>query len=364
MTRRQFIASTAVAGAALALPASATDREGPVRPGPEPANGLDPALARLLALAALAPSSHNVQPWAVRVVGPRDLAIAIDPERHLPEVDPAARELVLSVGCFLENLAQAAAAEGLSAEVTPGAAPDAAELARVRLVPGSAIAGGPERIRRRRTLRTGHRPDPLRADDLSALLEASRPGAAFYPRGSREGRRIAEATVGAMRQQSYRDGAQRELSRWIRFREEEARTRADGLTVASMEATGVAGFALRHFFDAESVMGKTFREKGIEQCTKQSGEGAGFLVLGASDMGVPALLEAGRRFERMALSLRERSIAAQPMSQALEEAPWRATLAAEVGFAGTLQFLVRVGYVARYPEPVSPRRALSAFVRA
>ena len=71
MTRRQFIASTAATGAALALPVSAAAHgEDPVRPGPEPVDGLDPVLARVLALAALAPSSHNVQPWVVRVGGP------------------------------------------------------------------------------------------------------------------------------------------------------------------------------------------------------------------------------------------------------------------------------------------------------
>ncbi len=167
-----------------------------------------------------------------------------------------------------------------------------------------------------------------------------------------------------MRQQSWRDGPQRELSRWIRFRDEEVRTRADGLTVDSMEATGVAAFAMRHFLDAGSVMGRSFREKGIDLCARQAGEGAGFLVIGAPDAGVPALLESGRRFERVALSLRERSIAAQPMSQALEEDPWRLALAADLGLAGTIQFAVRVGYVKSYPEPVSPRRPLNAFVRA
>lgn len=58
----------------------------------------------------------------------------------------------------------------------------------------------------------------------------------------------------------------------------------------------------------------------------------------------------------------ERTIAAHPMSQALEEAPWRDGLAAALGLPRPIQFLVRVGYVDRYPEPVSPRRALASFV--
>ena len=286
----------------------------------------------------------------------------MNPERRLPEVDPAARELVLSVGCFLENLAQAAAAEGLSVEVTPGAAPDADGLPASGSSPATALRAAPSgSAGAERCERPSSR--AARGRQLSALLEAAGPGAAYLPAGSREGRRIAEATVEAMRQQSYRDGAQRELSRWIRFREEEA---GPGPTGSRWTAWRRPGWRVRpaSLLRRGSDMGKSFREKGIEQCAKQSGEGAGFLVVGAPDTGVPALLEAGRRFERMALSLRERSIAAHPMSQALEEAPWRAALAAEVGLAGTLQFLVRVGYVSRYPEPVSPRRPLAAFVRA
>jgi hypothetical protein len=64
----------------------------------------------------------------------------------------------------------------------------------------------------------------------------------------------------------------------------------------------------------------------------------------------------------VALLLRERSIAAQPMSQALEEGPWHDDLAATLGLPHPIQFLVRVGYVDRYPEPVSPRRSLASFV--
>jgi len=50
------------------------------------------------------------------------------------------------------------------------------------------------------------------------------------------------------------------------------------------------------------------------------------------------------------------------MSQPLEEAPWHDDLAATLGLHHPIQFLVRVGYVDRYPEPASPRRALASFV--
>lgn len=363
MSRRELVIAAA---ATLAVP-------GPGRAAPRPtappttaaAPTVNPVLARILGLAALAPSSHNVQPWTVHVGGPRELSVAIASERRLPAVDPAGRELVLSLGCFLENLSQAASAEALNAEISPFEAdPTDGVLARVRLVPAPVRSGGPDRIRRRRTLRSGHLPRSLAANDVALLVESAGPGATFFAQGSPQARAIADATVEAMRQQTWRDPAQRELGRWIRFREEEAASRGDGLTVASMEAGGVAGFVMRHFFDEASVMGRSFREQGIALCARQVAEGAGFLALTSDGARVPALLDAGRRFERMALLLRERTIAAHPMSQALEEAPWRDALAAALGLPRPIQFLVRVGYVDGYPEPVSPRRALASFVNA
>jgi nitroreductase len=361
MTRRQFM--TTSAAATLAAPALGCGSAPPgPRPSPVAVPGLDDGLARLLGLAALAPSSHNAQPWAVRATGPRALSIAIDPERRLPEVDPAGREILLSLGCFVENLAQASAAEGLEAEAEVAVAGRTDPVVGVRLVAAPVRPGGPERIRRRRTLRAGHLPRPLAPADVALLMETAGPGAAFFPRGAREARAVAEAAVEAMRRQTWRDPAQRELARWLRFRDEEVARRGDGLTVASMEAGGLAGFVLRHFFDQGSAMGRRFREQGIELCARQAAEGGGFVALTSTDASAPALLDAGRRFERMALRLRERSIAAQPMSQALEETPWRDDLAATLGLPNPIQFLVRVGYVDRYPAPVSPRRALASFV--
>lgn len=361
MTRRELL--TAAATAALALPArpraEPRRREGPAD---EPIPGLDARIARLLGLAALAPSSHNVQPWWVRVLAPDRLAVGLEPARALPEVDGAGREMAISLGCFLENLAHAAPAEALRAEVEAGGV-DAPASATIRLVSGPADAAGADRIRRRRTLRTGHLPRPLTADDTASVLALAGPGAQLLARGSAGAARVAEATVEAMRQQTLRDAAQRELAGWIRFREGDVAEHGDGLTVDSMEAGGVAGFAMRHFFDADSVMGRRFREAGMAQCARQVTEGAGFLVVTSPDARAPALVEAGRRFERLALALRERGIAAHPMSQALEEAPWRDELGTALGVGPPIQLVVRLGYVDRYPEPVSPRRPIAAFVR-
>jgi hypothetical protein len=49
------------------------------------------------------------------------------------------------------------------------------------------------------------------------------------------------------------------------------------------------------------------------------------------------------------------------MSQMLEEDPWRRTLARDLGLEGATQFVLRVGYVESYADPVSPRRPVGAF---
>lgn len=52
-----------------------------------------------------------------------------------------------------------------------------------------------------------------------------------------------------------------------------------------------------------------------------------------------------------------------PMTQMLEEVPWRDTMAATLDIDAVPQFLLRVGYVDTYPEPMGVRMPLGWFVR-
>ncbi len=110
-----------------------------------------------------------------------------------------------------------------------------------------------------------------------------------------------------------------------------------------------------------SVPQEWVRDAGIDAVRAQAREGAGWLVLDAPDESTPSLLDVGRAFARRVLVLRERRLAAHPMSQVLEEAPWRDAISRMLGLAGQAQLVLRVGYVGRYPEPVSLRRPVSTF---
>ncbi|MFO7855090.1 MAG: hypothetical protein R6V44_07715 [Paracoccaceae bacterium] len=102
--------------------------------------------ARLDALsyAVLSANPHNRQPWLVTLPAAEEIVLHVDLERLLPMTDPFGRQIVIGLGCFLETLAIAAAAQGRTAEVTlfpEGSDPralDARPVARIRLVEGAA----------------------------------------------------------------------------------------------------------------------------------------------------------------------------------------------------------------------------------
>jgi hypothetical protein len=155
---------------------------------------------------------------------------------------------------------------------------------------------------------------------------------------------------------------QQELVEWIRWSSKDQAMFRNGLTPQTLEIDGIGGWYVAHFYNRESVLSKHFREQTVSRVREQVRQGAGWLVLESSDSSIPALIETGRRFERLCLEARERMIAVHPMTQVLEEAPSRSTVARELGLDGTAQFVLRIGYLKSFPDPVSPRMPLSRFV--
>lgn len=79
-------------------------------------------LADLVALAARAPSAHNTQPWSPRVVphaGRHAVEVAVVPGRTLPAGDPTSKDVLLSLGAWVECAAVGAAAAGRELLVEP-----------------------------------------------------------------------------------------------------------------------------------------------------------------------------------------------------------------------------------------------------
>ena len=320
-------------------------------------NKLDETHLKILHYASLAPSSHNVQPWTVKVEDYNTWIIGIDSSRCLPAVDPTRREMYLSLGTFLENMILAAGTMGV--QINYNVQENDTELLKIGLKKAAVKEYPLQRLQLRRTIKTGHQIRPLAKSDQEFLLKEVQ-YAAYYPFISAIADKINQLSVEANQLQVNRDDAQRELAEWIRFSKKEAHENKDGLTPASMEINGLARFFVQTFYNKSTVMKESFRKQTVEITKNQVEQCGGWLVCYSENNSKAALIETGRRFERVALKAREKKIALHPISQAIEELPERINQALPVQLP--VQFLVRASYIDHYPEPVSLRREVMSFV--
>lgn len=370
MNRRSFIG--AVGGSALAVGTVAYylgDRHSlmrdDIKAADETAGMLFPDEKEILYLASLAPSGHNSQPWFVQHIEPYHWIIANDKTRWLPAVDPTQRETILSIGAFVQNLEYAASSLGYTCTWNLLATTNQDErVMEVKLTKaGGKSSFDIEKIRTRRTVRSNFRRELISKQDLDHIVGSEPDGFHYLPANGKEGQYVNEQTIEANRIQAYRGPAQAELADWIRFSNQDAERHRDGLTTASMEINGIAGFLVRNFFSKDSAMSNDFRNQGLDKVRSQVCQSAGWVLLTSKDSSVAALLETGRRLQRLLLRIRERNIAIHPMTQILEERPTQQVLDDSLKINETVQFILRTGYLNQYPRPVSLRRPVGWFLR-
>lgn len=130
-------------------------------------------LHELVRYATLAASSHNTQCWKFHVEE-RAISILPDLSRRLPVVDPDDHHLFGSLGCAVENLLQAALANGLKGEARFETAAD--DSVRIALEPTKAIVSPLfKAIPQRQCTRAAFDGKPLSNGELK-LLEAAGTG--------------------------------------------------------------------------------------------------------------------------------------------------------------------------------------------
>ena len=371
MNRRKFLALTGgsvviagVTGYAL------SDKSNFVRPDLKPDNRIGINLTaderEILYLASLAPSGHNTQPWFIKRVQPLNWVICNDKSKWLPAVDPAQRETILSIGAFIQNLEFAADNLGYACQLVLIADTNQDEnIMRVKLIKsGNPVRYDIENIKQRRTVRSNMLSVAFKKEDIKMLVDNEPDFIHFIPRATKSYQYLNQQTIEANKIQSYRDPAQKELAEWIRFSSKYAEKFRDGLTTGSMEIEGFSGWIVRNFYKKANVMGKSFRDQNIDQVEKQVVASAGWFVITSKDASVNALIETGMRMQRLFLKVRNKNIAIHPMTQILEEPSIHQSLNTSIGINDPVQFLLRTGYVAHYPEPVSLRRPVDWLIRS
>jgi hypothetical protein len=319
----------------------------------------------ILFLASLAPSGHNTQPWFVQYLEPYHWIIGNDRTKWLPAVDPTQRETMLSIGAFIQNLEYAGGNFGYVCDWTLLAQTnqdDRVMEVKFRKATAAKVFDS-EKIKSRRTVRSGFLSDVLKPEDIKDLIDSEPELIHYLPATGRESQFIDQQTIEANRLQADRDPAQQELADWTRFSNRNAQKYRDGLTTAGMEIEGVAGWVVRNFYGRDSVMKPDFRSRSIDKIKQEVATSAGWILITSKENSVAALLETGRRMQRLFLKVREKGIAIHPMTQILEEASTQKILNQSIGIHDPIQFILRTGYVKNYPPSVSLRRSVDGFMR-
>jgi hypothetical protein len=307
----------------------------------------------LVGKAALAPSSHNSQPWFF-LLGEPHVDLLADRTRALPVNDPDGRELTISCGCALMNLVLAAAASGYYVENRLLPDPDEPDwFARVSL-DGVATEPVPEAelarfIDMRRTCRTRFESRPVAEDTVAAMVAAAQgEGAWLRPLLDESVREEAIAMVVEGDAEQWANPEwRRELAAWMHRPSE-----GDGLPVSPLAAP-VAQMIVRNF-DMGGGVGSKDRELAHSSPL--------LAVLGTEGDSPHDWLLAGQALQRVLLVASAHGVRASYLNQPIQVASLRPRMAELAGGDGLPQILLRFGYASN-PLPPSPRRSLEDIVK-
>lgn len=311
-------------------------------------------LRELVRYATLAPSSHNTQCWKFRAAE-RVVSILPDLSRRCPAVDPDDHHLFVSLGCAVENLVQAALANGLKGEVRFDAAGDGA--LRVALEPTKAVVSPLfAAIPIRQCTRAEFDGRPLSNQELKLLEQAGTANGVrvLLLTERTEMDKVLEYVIEGDTAQMNDPAFVEELKAWIRFSEDEAVRTGDGLFARSSGNPSVprwlGSLLFNLFFTTKSENDKY---------AKHIRSSAGIAIFTSDRNDKAHWVEAGRCYERFALHASALGIRNAFVNQPVEVSALRPQFASFLGIAGQRpDLVVRFG---RGPEmPRSLRRPVQA----
>jgi hypothetical protein len=310
----------------------------------------------LLRYAVLAPSGHNAQPWAFRVVD-AGVEVYADYSRRLPVSDPSDRELMISIGAAITNLRVAAAHFGF--DTTVHATPqDDMDAPVARITFQETCDPNPElrhlfgAITRRHTNRVSFEPRQIEPDALNRICELvdSSPLTRFVLPHERA--RAAELVEDGDRRLLADPMFRAELSRWVRSNDSSA---PDGICGDAFGLPGpLSAFApwLVRTFDVGETRGRTDREL--------TNTAAGLIVVTSDDDRV-SLLRAGEALEILLLTLTSLGVQYAFLNQPMQVPELRRALWNLVRTPKCPQLLLRIGYAAP-TRRAAPRRRVGAVI--
>lgn len=357
MDRRQFVKLGGAIGGIVAAggvgfvlwarqraSAWATEVEAIRRPIVSTQTGAD-AYRELVRFATLAANSHNTQPWRF-AIDADSITIAPDLARRAEIVDPDDHHLFASLGCAAENIVQAAPLLGFIA--TPRF--DPTETGRVVIAMGPGEVGSSalaEAIVRRQCTRAVYDGRAVPAEHLRDLKAAGNGGGISMKLVTERAAmdEILAFIVDGNTRQIEDPAFLAELKRWIRFSYGSALATRDGLFAASSGNPVLPDPVGNILIDLVFTV-------GVENAkvTEQLRSSAGVAIFASEADDKAHWVEAGRAYQRFALTATALGIRHAFLNQPVEVPAVRRAFADYLGLTGGRpDLVVRFGYGAELP---------------
>jgi nitroreductase len=294
-------------------------------------------LVNAAAAGAMAPSSHNTQPWRFRLVDDA-LELHADPRRHLSVIDGERRQLIESCGCALFNARVAMRAMGVEddVELFPDVE-DPDHLATLRcgnwLISEDVDRDLLRAIPLRHTNRRPFLPRPVSlADSRELIALASRPGVWLGRLDPDQKRRLGRVIDEADRTHYGNPVYRAELTGWL-------------VTPGARRRDGIP-------LEERAYRSPMPLEKELVRTSPV------VMVLGTYGDGPRDWLEAGQALEALLLHATLRGLSAAFLNQALELPALRREVTRIIDRGEHPQMILRLGYPELPVEQPAPRRNL------
>jgi len=301
-------------------------------------------LTQMVPVAALAPNSHNTQPWLFDV-GAHSIAIRPDFTRQTPAVDPDDHHLWISLGCAAETLAVAGAALGrpASIQVDPSASHVGTAFSQGPATGGDLYAA----IAERQSTRSDYDGSAVPTHELLEIEAAARMDGVSLAlfTDARDVARIRDFVLDANSMQMDDEAFVEELRDWLRFNAADAMATGDGLF------TGASGNPILPGWVGRTIFPHVFtKDSENARYAAQLDSSAGVAVFTADTQNPEGWVQVGRCFQRVALMLTARGIRHAHVNQPIEVPAVRPAFAAWLGAPDKQpDLIIRFGYAPLMP---------------
>lgn len=318
---------------------------------------------QLVAHGLLAASGHNMQPWKIVLDEDPDIFyLYADASRLTPEADPLARQLMITMGTFIEYVSIAGNTLGYDTNVQlfPNGLYDEENLidSIQRLPVAKFILQNTtpkvdmlyEFMYYPDTNRNAYMADKLTEQNIELLNAQTGDGLSISVYQDEDNiQELSNISMEAMNIEAAKTAVMKEAQLIFRPNEYAKNKYKYGFSVEGQGTEGI----MKHIKQAIVTLipslnsGEGAAKTYIESAQLQVDNTPAYLTLISQDNGRIAQVKSGMTYSRLVLAAHSAGLVMQPISQALQEYQELSevynNIHSEYGFGGTIQMLVRIG---------------------